>query len=77
MNTPLEFGDRLSDLRFQHNVGQKELGRKLRVVHQTIINWEYGHSYPTFWNLVEIAKLFNVDLNWLMGHEVHTQEIAA
>lgn len=70
MNTPIEFHVRIAHLRFKSGLGQKALAKTLHVTHQTIINWEMGETFPGFWNLVEIAKFFNTDLNWLVGHNI-------
>lgn len=67
---PPDFQNRIADLRYGVGLSQRELAKKLRVDRLTIMNWECGRTYPPFWNLLEIARFFNVDLNWLMGHSV-------
>lgn len=69
MSKPEQFSIRFSDLRFKAQIDQRILARRLKVARLTIINWEAGRTYPTYWTLLEIAKYFNVDLNWLMGHD--------
>lgn len=74
---PMGFSVRIADLRYNARLEQKELAEKLKITRLAIINWEAGRSFPTYWTLLEIARFFNVDLNWLMGHTVYVKEQAA
>lgn len=70
MSNPSDFSVRMADLRHSAHLEQKELATALKVTRLTIMNWEAGRSYPGYWSILEIARFFNVDMNWLMGHAV-------
>ena len=76
---PGGFGTRLSKLRLQHRLTCKTLAEHMRVTPGMIRYYETGEGYPSFWVLLEIARYFNVDLNWLTGHtyDPRLQEKAA
>jgi DNA-binding XRE family transcriptional regulator len=64
---PLGFGARLKRLREARQITQAALSRSIGCTGAAIGVWENGSSYPAFWNLVELAKFFGVDLDWLVG----------
>lgn len=53
-------------LRKKHNWSQEELAEKLgKKSYTTIQKWESGVGTPTFKSLIEMAKVFNVDIDAL------------
>lgn len=48
---------------------QIELGAKLNYLDKTISKWERGESTPDIAVLVQIATLFGVSLDYLVGNE--------
>lgn len=64
-----EFSKRLIRLRKQNGYSQEELGNQIGVTRQTISNWELGISTPDLSKIVELAKIFNVSTDELLGME--------
>ena len=60
------FGKRLKELRLEKKLTQQQLGDILHVCNQTISFWENGSREPDFDNLVEIAKFFDVMIDFLL-----------
>lgn len=63
------FPQRLKELRLKKGLTQTELGEKVGVTKQTIINYEKGTTEPSFENLIKLADLFEVSLDCLFGRE--------
>jgi transcriptional regulator with XRE-family HTH domain len=53
-------GNRIKSLRMKNNMTQKEVANKLNYSESTISGWETGKREPSFDDLNELAKLFNV-----------------
>lgn len=62
-----EMGTKISELRKKANLSQTELGKKLGYQQSNISRIEKGTKDLTFSALVDIAKLFNVSTDYLMG----------
>lgn len=63
----IELGNRLADLRKEHGYSQEELADKLGVSRQAISKWERGEASPDTDNLIELAKIYNMSLDELIG----------
>lgn len=61
------FGDRLKELREEKELTQEELGKFLNVSRQTISGYEAGSIEPSIKNLIKLADIFNVSLDYLLG----------
>lgn len=61
-------GNRIRQLRKEHQLTQAELGDKLGVIKQTISSWENGISSPNNETLTAMAKLFDVSTDYLLGN---------
>lgn len=61
-------GNRIRQLRKEHQLTQAELGNKLGVIKQTISSWENGISSPNNETLTAMAKLFDVSTDYLLGN---------
>ena len=61
------FGDRLKELREEKEMTQEELGKLLNVSRQTISGYEAGAIEPSIANLVKLANIFNVSLDYILG----------
>ncbi len=59
----------ITDLRILNNMTQLELGAKLNYSDKTISKWERGESTPDIAVLVQMASLFGVSLDYLVGNE--------
>ena len=63
----IELGNRLAELRKEHGLSQEELADRLNVSRQAISKWERGEASPDTDNLIELAKIYDVSLDELVG----------
>ena len=64
----MEFSERLKELRKQAHLTQVELANKLGIVQSSYADWERGKKKPTQDNLVKIAQVLNVSVDYLVGN---------
>lgn len=64
-----EFVMRLRELRIKGGFTQSEVAKKLGVSSQTILNWENGIYEPKISQLIKLADLFNVSVDYLIERE--------
>ena len=64
-----KFCERFKELRKENNLSTVELGKKLAVSNSTITRWENGTIIPSIEHLYNIAVLFNVSADYLLGLE--------
>lgn len=57
---------KLRELRIKNNLTQSEIAIKLGVSSQTILNWENGLFEPNIKNLISLADMFNVTIDYLV-----------
>lgn len=69
MITSNKFSQRLKELRLEKDLSQKEVADLVHVNRVTYTNWERGKREPSFENLVKLADLLDVSLDWLFGRE--------
>ena len=62
-------GQRIKELRLGHNMTGSELGLKLNITRNAVSQWETDKRVPTSSMLTQIAKLFNVTTDYLLGRE--------
>lgn len=60
-------GERLSELRKDHEHDQGELAKLLHVSISTVRSWEQDKSSPSHEMLVNICRLYNVSSDYLLG----------
>lgn len=60
-------GERLQELRKDHNMSQAEFAKILGVSHYTISSYECNRSDPDDKSKITIAKLFDVSVDYLLG----------
>lgn len=63
-------GETLLKLRKKFGYSQQELADKLSVTRQTISNWECGQGAPTLEKAAELAAIFQMSLDDLVGNQV-------
>lgn len=63
-------GEKLVALRKKNGYSQQELADKLKVTRQTISNWECGQGAPALDKAAELAKIYGVSLDDLVGDGV-------
>ena len=61
------FASRLRQLRKEHGITQNALARELGITQQAVGKWETGRSSPDPDTLLQLAELFSVSLDSLMG----------
>lgn len=69
MITSNVFPQRLKELRLKKGLTQKDIADLVHVNRVTYTNWEKGNREPSFENLVKLADLLEVSLDWLFGRE--------
>lgn len=69
-NTGMKYFERrLKILRLKSKLSQKQLAKLLNVCQSTICAWENGIHEPNIFKLIDIAKLFKVSTDYLIGLE--------
>ena len=63
-------GKRIRELRKNNGLTQAELGKRVGVIKQTISSWENGVSSPSNEALAELAKIFGVTTDYLLGNPI-------
>ena len=64
----MEFSERLKKLRKKANFTQVEVAEKLGISQPAYASWERGAKKPTQENLVKIAQVLNVSIDYLVGN---------
>lgn len=64
----MEFSERLKDLRKQAGLTQVDVAERLGVSQPAYASWERGIKKPTQENLVKIAQVLNVSVDYLVGN---------
>ncbi|KXU59192.1 helix-turn-helix domain-containing protein [uncultured Streptococcus sp.] len=64
----MEFSERLKDLRKQARLTQVDVAEKLGISQPAYASWERGAKKPTQDNLVKIAQILNVSVDYLVGN---------
>lgn len=61
------FSDRLKTLKDENNLTYKQMEEKTGVSKSAIRDWVAHGNYPNSFNLMIIAKVFDVSTDWLLG----------
>ena len=61
------FCKRIRELRIESGFTQKELADKLQTSNSAVCDWEKGRTQPDLQTLVQIAALFGVTTDYLLG----------
>ena len=62
------FSERIKELRLSQNLTQAELANKLGFNRGTVGDWETRGKEPSFITLCDIASLFDVTIDYLLGY---------
>lgn len=68
----MEFSERLKTLRKQVQLTQVDVAEKLGISQPAYASWERGIKKPTQENLVKIAQILNVSVDYLVGNSDYT-----
>lgn len=63
----INLGNKIKSLRTSAKMTQEELGKKIGVKKSTIANYESGYSEPESEKLSQIATIFDVTLDYIVG----------
>nr|DAE94105.1 MAG TPA: helix-turn-helix domain protein [Caudoviricetes sp.] len=64
-----KLANRLKELRRLSNLTQRQTSLKLGVTERSYQRFESGENKPSLSNLIELANIFNVSLDFLVGRE--------
>ena len=65
----MTFGEKLTGLRKREGLSQEALAEQLGVSRQAVSRWEQGAALPDAAKLLPCARLFSVDVEWLLDEE--------
>ena len=63
-------GKRLKEIRMRNGLSQQALGSLIGVTKVSICGYENGTRVPTMENLVKLADILNITVDYLLGREV-------
>ena len=66
----MNLSDNLKRIRKEHNLSQEELAEKLGVSRQSVSKWESGTAFPEMDKVIQICKIFNVNMDDLMNQDI-------
>ena len=61
--------DRIKRLREQYGITQSELAKQLGITRSSVNAWEMGISIPSTQYIVELANIFEVSTDYILGVE--------
>ncbi len=61
----MSMGQRISKLRKENNLSQEYVAERLGVSRQAVSKWETDTSAPDTYNLISLAELFNVSVEYI------------
>lgn len=65
----MNVGDKISNLRRGKNLTQEQLGELLGVSRQSVSKWESGLAFPETIHLIELSKIFDCSIDYLLKEE--------
>jgi transcriptional regulator with XRE-family HTH domain len=68
----MTFGEKLQLLRKQKGMSQEQLASQLTVSRQAVSKWELDSSLPDTENVVQLSKLFEVSIDYLLFDEIES-----
>ena len=71
----MNLGERIKKLRIDKGLTQLELANSLFVTDRAVSKWEQGRGNPDLNTLPDIAKVFNVSIDYLLTGEEHTPSL--
>lgn len=63
------FNERLKELREEQGLLQADLAKILSVSKSTVSGWEIGRNQPSYDMLIDVARYFDVSIDYLLGNE--------
>lgn len=66
----MKLSKKILELRKSAGFSQEQLAEKLDITRQSISKWESGESLPEIERLVELSKVFNVTVDYLVNESI-------
>ena len=63
----LSFGEKIKSARKLKKLTQKQLAKEIGAAHNSVSDWENDISRPEYEKLIELAKLYEINLYDLLG----------
>ena len=63
----MNIGEKIKTLRKTNNLSQRAFAALLNKSHCLICKWERGRAYPSVPMLMNICKIFNIDINYFFS----------
>lgn len=73
----MTFGEKLQFLRKQSGLSQEQLAERLAVSRQAISKWELGSALPDTENVIQLGRLFQVSLDYLLDDAIQAETAEA
>lgn len=70
-----EIAKKIVALRKKNGITQQALSKALGVSNRAVSNWEHETSIPTIENLYQIAKIFNVPMEYFFSEDIQIRKI--
>lgn len=70
----MNLSENLKKLRKEYNLSQEDLAEKLNVSRQSISKWEQGLSYPEMDKMLQLCKMFNLNIDELLNKDITKEE---
>ena len=70
----MTIGQKITRLRKEDNLTQEQLADILHVSRQSVSKWESNLSYPETEKLIQLSKLFNCSIDYLLNNEVEIKD---
>jgi transcriptional regulator with XRE-family HTH domain len=71
----MDFANRISELRRNKGLSQKELGDMLGVSNKAVSKWENGESMPKTSTMLKLAEILEIDGNELIGFDIKDNSV--
>ena len=70
----MSIGKRISELRVERKLSQEYIAEKLNISRQAVSKWENDLSIPDTNNLIELSRLFDVSVEYLLIGDAKVSE---
>lgn len=60
-------GEKLKSLRLEKNLTQKQLANRIGLAISAVSSYESGSRYPSYEVLIQLARIFHVTTDYLLG----------
>ena len=68
---------RLLELRNERGMSQRDMAKQLNISQGTYNNWENSNTQPSIEQLIELARFFEVSVDYLIGNADDTGTVSS